>query len=192
MKRVAFMGVGALGSNAAVLCRSLHATVFRFVDFDRVEAKNLQAQAYVRQNVGQNKAQALHDLFYNHWGLKHEVAGVRAAHNNVAALCKNCDLVVDCFDNYESRHLLQKYCIGYKVPLVHAGIAATGDFGLVRWTEHFTPDKEDGAGAATCESGEHLPFIGVMAASLACVIQQFIQKDQRRDATVLPGGATFY
>jgi len=56
--RIVFCGVGALGSTAAVLCRNLDASLV-FVDFDRVESKNLLAQAYVKQSVGKNKAEAL-------------------------------------------------------------------------------------------------------------------------------------
>ena len=56
--RIVFCGVGAIGSTAAVLCRNLEASLV-FVDFDRVESKNLLAQAYVKPSVGKNKAEAL-------------------------------------------------------------------------------------------------------------------------------------
>jgi molybdopterin-synthase adenylyltransferase len=56
--RIVFCGVGALGSTAAVLCRSLDGEL-RLVDFDRVESKNLAAQSYVKQSLGKNKAEAL-------------------------------------------------------------------------------------------------------------------------------------
>jgi len=58
LTRIVFCGVGALGSTAAVLCRNVEATL-AFVDFDRVESKNLVAQAYVKPSVGKNKAEAL-------------------------------------------------------------------------------------------------------------------------------------
>ena len=43
--RIVFCGVGALGSTAAVLCRNLDATLC-FVDFDRVESKNVLVLAF--------------------------------------------------------------------------------------------------------------------------------------------------
>ena len=58
MARIVFCGVGALGSTAAVLCRNVDAEL-RFIDFDRVESKNLLAQAYVKQSIGKNKAESL-------------------------------------------------------------------------------------------------------------------------------------
>ena len=64
--KLVFCGVGALGSTAAVLCRSLGAEL-RLVDFDRVESKNLSAQAFVKQSLGKNKAEALKLQLWNFW-----------------------------------------------------------------------------------------------------------------------------
>jgi hypothetical protein len=41
-----------------VACRNLDATL-RLVDFDRVESKNLRAQAYTKPSIGKNKTTAL-------------------------------------------------------------------------------------------------------------------------------------
>ena len=41
--RIVFCGVGAIGSQAAMLCRNLDAEL-AFVDFDRVESRNLLAR----------------------------------------------------------------------------------------------------------------------------------------------------
>jgi hypothetical protein len=54
-----------------------------------------------------------------------------------------------------------------QVPLLHGALAADGTFGLVRWDDRFTVDREDTASQATCEGGEHLPVIGLMGATLA-------------------------
>jgi hypothetical protein len=40
------------------------------------------------------------------------------------------------------------------------------------------------AGQATCEGGEHLPFIGQVASALAGVIQDFVERGSRRDVMV--------
>ena len=69
-------------------------------------------------------------------------------------------------------------------PLVHGAMAGDGSFGIVRWDERFVADPEDHAGQATCEGGEHLPFIGVLGATLARVIQTFVRDGSRRDAMV--------
>jgi molybdopterin-synthase adenylyltransferase len=187
--RIVFCGIGALGSTAAVLCRSLGAEQ-RLVDFDRVESKNLAAQVFVKQSLGKNKAEAMKLQLLNFWGLKAEAMGVRVTADNVAAVCAGADLVVDCFDNKASREVLSAHASAAGLPLVHAAIAGDGSFGLVRWDERFVPDAEDAPGQATCEGGEHLPFIGLVAATLARVIQDFVQHGRRRDAMINLTAAT--
>ena len=181
--RIVFCGVGALGSTAAVLCRGLGAEL-AFVDFDRVESKNLTAQAFVKASLGKNKAEALKLQLASFYGLRCEAFPVRLVDANVDALCGRADLAVDCFDNAASRGVLQAWARRSGRPLVHAAIAADGSFGLVRWTERFVPDVEDAADQATCEAGEHLPMIGMLAGTLARVIQDFVEAGARRSAMV--------
>jgi molybdopterin/thiamine biosynthesis adenylyltransferase len=190
MKRIVFAGVGALGSNAVVLCRNL-AVQLVLVDFDRVESKNCLSQAYVKPSVGKNKAEALKLQLSNFWGIKAESFGVRLGEDNVATLCGAADLVVDAFDNAKSRRLLSAWAKNEGKPLVHAAVSADGMFGLVRWDERFTPDEEGTPGAATCEGGEHLPLIAMVSATLARTIQDFVATGARRDAMIsLSGVAT--
>ena len=183
MPRIVFCGVGALGSTAAVLCRNLEATLV-FVDFDRVESKNLLAQAFVKQSVGKNKAEALKTQLLNFHGLKAESFGVRLTAENVAQLCGAAELIVDCFDNLASRRVLSEFARAKGKPLLHAAISGDGTFGLVRWDERFAPDAEDRAGEATCEGGEHLPLIGLLGAALARTIQDFLEGGLKRDCMV--------
>jgi molybdopterin-synthase adenylyltransferase len=181
--RLVFCGVGALGSTAAVLCRNLQASL-RFIDFDRVESKNVLAQAFVKQSVGKNKAEALKAQLLNFYGVKAEATGVRVTADNVATLTADASLLIDCFDNAASRALLSAHARAAGLPLVHAAISADGTFGLVRWDERFTPDAEDRAGQATCEGGDHLPIIGLLAAALARTVQDFLTLGTRRDSMV--------
>jgi molybdopterin/thiamine biosynthesis adenylyltransferase len=187
--KVVFCGVGALGSTAAVLCRSLGAEL-RLVDFDRVESKNLAAQAFVKQSLGKNKAEALKLQLWNFWAVKAEAVPVRVVADNVAQICDcaGAGLIIDCFDNQAGRQVLSAHARATGLPLVHAALAADGRFGLVRWDERFTPDAEDQAGQATCEGGEHLPFIGLLAAALARTIQDFVLHGHRREAMVSLSG----
>ena len=182
-KRVVFCGVGALGSHAAVICRNFDAALV-FIDFDRVESKNLLSQAFVKPSVGKNKADALKLQLQNFYGIKSESFGVRVAPENVATLCANADLIVDAFDNKKSRELLSEFARANDRPLLHAGLAADGSFGMVRWDERFTADAEDSEGQATCETGEHLPIIMAIASTLARTIQDFLKNGVRRDAMI--------
>jgi molybdopterin-synthase adenylyltransferase len=181
--RIIFCGVGALGSTAAVLCRNLPVTLC-FVDFDRVESKNVLAQAFVKQSIGKNKAEALKLQLANFNGVKAEAFGVRLEEGNVEALCGAADLLIDCFDNAKSRQLLSAFARKAAKPLLHAAISGDGTFGVVRWDERFTADAEDHAGQATCEGGEHLPLIGAMGAAIARAVQDFTKSRVKRDVMV--------
>lgn len=181
--KIVWCGVGALGSTAAVLCRNLDATAV-FLDFDRVESKNLLAQAYVKQSVGKNKAEALKLQLLNFHGVKCEAFGVRVTAENVAALTREASLIVDCFDNAASRKVLSDHARSTKVALLHAALSGDGTFGLVRWDERFVPDAEDVAGQATCEGGEHLPLVGLLGAAIARAVQDFVKAGVRRDSMV--------
>jgi molybdopterin-synthase adenylyltransferase len=187
-KRILLAGIGALGSTALQYLRSLVDVELRLVDLDRVESKNLSAQWFVKQSLGKNKAEAARLQLANFYGVKAEAMGVRLGAHNAAQLLDGCALAVDCFDNADSRIALSEAARAANVPLVHAALAADGTFGLVRWDERFTADREDVEGQATCEGGEHLPMIGLMGAVLARTIQDFIARGDRHDHQVSLSG----
>jgi hypothetical protein len=186
-KRILICGVGALGSTCVQYCRNFDAEL-RLVDFDRVESKNLSAQWFVKQSVGKNKAEAVRLQLANFYGTKAEAIGQRLAATNAAQLLAGCDLAVDCFDNADSRIVLSESARAANVPLLHGALAADGTVGLVRWDERFTADREDALGQATCEGGEHLPMIGLVGATLARAIQDFLKAGDRNDYLVSLSG----
>lgn len=187
--KIAICGVGALGSTTVQLCRNL-AGELRVIDFDRVESKNLAAQWFVKQSLGKNKAEAVRLQLANFYGIKAEAMTVRLAANNAAQLLAGCNLAVDCFDNADSRLVLAESARAASLPLVHAALAGDGTFGMVRWDERFTPDREDTPGQATCEGGEHLPMIGLIGATLARAIQDFVKDGSTRDYLISLSGVT--
>jgi molybdopterin/thiamine biosynthesis adenylyltransferase len=181
--RVLFCGVGALGSHAATLCRTLPVDL-ALADFDRVESKNLLSQAYSRQVVGKNKADALRLQLRNFYGLESTAYPVRLTAQNIAQVAAGADLLVDCLDNVDGRLVVLGHARSAGVASVHAGLSADGTFGLVRWGERFTSDAEDEPGQATCEGGDHLAFVALVAATLAGIIQDFVRAGHKRDAMV--------
>ena len=178
--KLVICGVGALGSTAVQYLRNVDAEL-RLIDFDRVESKNLAAQWFVKQSVGKNKAEAIRLQLANFYGAKAEAMGVKLGEHNAAQLLAGATLAVDCFDNADSRLVLSAAARSGGIPLVHGALSADGTFGMVRWDERFTPDREDTAGQATCEGGEHLPMIGVVGATIARAIQDFVKSGERRD-----------
>lgn len=186
-KRIVVCGVGALGSTCVQYLRNVEAEL-RLVDFDRVESKNLAAQWFVKQSLGKNKAEAARLQLANFYGAKAEAMGVRLGAHNAPQLLADCALAVDCFDNADSRLVLSEAARAAQLPLVHAALAADGTVGLVRWDARFTADREDVEGQATCEGGEHLPMIGLVGATLARAIQDWLNSGEQRDFFVSLSG----
>lgn len=188
MKTILVVGVGALGSHVVQFCRSLDASI-RIIDFDRVEQKNLLSQFHSKPHVGRAKVESIKQTMHFLFGSKIEVIPHKLASANDDQLLGNADLIIDCLDNGAARRLVQSYARRSHVPCVHGALAADGTFGQVIWDEQFVIDDESGAGAATCENGEHLPFIAMTSAYLAQAIQLFLKSGKKIGFQVHPTGA---
>lgn len=187
--RIVICGVGALGSTAVMFLRNVKAEL-AVVDFDRVESKNLLGQVFVKASVGKNKAEATKLQLASFWGVKVEAFGVRLVPENAETLLGRADLVVDALDNRAGRELVSATCRRLGKPLIHGAVSADGDFGVVRWDERFTADAEDTEGQATCEGGAHLPFLGLVSATLARAVQTFVLQGRKDDFIVTLRGVT--
>lgn len=187
MKKVVIVGVGALGSHVAQFLRN--EAELKVIDFDRVETKNVLSQFHIKPSIGKNKAASLKGMFAFLYGIKIEAVEHRLTTDNVQALIHGSDLTVVCVDNIETRLVIKEflYLVNEYIPCLHGAVDAAGSFGQVVWDQDFKPDEET-AGAATCEGGEHLPFITVVAAVIARTAQQYLKTGQQRSFSVLPDG----
>lgn len=186
---VTIVGIGALGSHAALFLRNIEHPI-TLVDFDRIEMKNTHAQFHNRMNVGKFKVLALNQMMMGLFGRKFEVIPHKLIKGNVFAILNpdSTNLVIDCTDNIEARSLIQNHCKVHDIPCLHGCLAGDGRFARVIWAEQFIPDAE-GAEEATCEGGEHLPFYGVAASYLAVEAQRFLETGRKRNLHIGPFGA---
>lgn len=189
LKKIVVVGVGALGSHLVLLGRNLPAQ-WKVIDFDRVERKNTLSQFHTKMGVGRNKAQALGQAMQGFFGKRLEVIPHKLTADNVEALLVGADLIVDCLDNGEARRVVQRFAQAQSVPCLHGALAADGQFARVIWDEHFQIDDENSEGQATCEDGEHLPFIAQAAATLAGAVQRFLEKGEQVNFHLHPNGLT--
>jgi len=84
---------------------------------------------------------------------------------------------------------VQNYVQSRQKPCIHAGLAANGKFGVVRWDEHFTIDEEGAPGQATCEGRGFLPIILRVSSSLVASLQFFLADGRRVNWNVSPRNA---
>lgn len=185
---VAIAGVGALGSHVGQFLRAVPNVSMRAIDFDRVETKNVLSQFHAAKMVGRNKAEAFKQTMDFLFRVKVEVRAVRITGDNVRHLLGDTDLVLDCLDNGESRKLIQDFIRRADIPCLHGALSAGGIYGVSTWDEQFDIDYGS-AGVATCEGGEHLPFISEVAAAVARSAQLFLEKGEKTGYQIHPGGS---
>lgn len=188
-KRVVIVGVGALGSHLALLIRNLPVQI-KVIDMDKIERKNVMSQFHTNMSVGKNKAEALKQSMQGLFGVKIESIPHRLVGDNAEQLLGGASLVVDCLDNGASRRVVQGLVRARGIPCLHGALAPNGAFGRVVWEPQFEIDDEDGPGAATCEDGEHLPFIALVSSLLATSVRRFIRDGKRVGFHVHPSGVT--
>lgn len=179
MEKIVVCGVGAIGSHLLFLMRN-DPNEIDVIDFDKVESKNLNSQFYTKQVVGKNKAEAITLLMLNFFNKKLGLYRFKLVRENIETVLKNKTLVIDCFDNQESRLLVRDYCKSNSIPSLHAGISDDGEYGQVNWGEFFTPDKEE-AGVATCEEGvDLLPMFTKIASCIAQEAKNYFETKEKR------------
>jgi adenylyltransferase/sulfurtransferase len=186
--KICIVGVGALGSHAAVALRNMQ--VLHLIDPDKVEVQNTRGQNHGIPGVRQSKVSALRDLLVGLWATRVEVFPVPVRKDNALALLDGSDIVLDCTDNADARLLLQSVCTAHKIPLLHGGLSGDGLFGQVMWTDRFTPDPAPPSQAATCLNGVNLPFHALVGAILASTAQTFLNTGKRLSWHVSPQGGT--
>src|SRR6266446_812328 len=100
--KIIFCGGGAIGSHAMFIASELEHDL-AVIDFYRVETKNLSSQWFVKQMIGKNKATALKMHLLNFYDVKLQDYAIKLTSLNVETILGSADLVVECFDNAESR-----------------------------------------------------------------------------------------
>ena len=187
MKTLGVVGVGALGSHVVQLLRNVGANI-KVIDFDRVEQKNVQSQFHGKPHVGKAKVEAMKQTMNFLFGIKIETISNKLTKDNQSELLGKADLVIDCLDNGAGRRVIQDYVRKLGIPCLHGALAPDGQFGRVIWDEGFTIDDESGVGAATCEDGEHLPFIAITSSYLAHASKVFLTKGTKVGFSISPAG----
>ena len=123
------IGAGGLGSCALLYLASSGVGRITVCDGDRVDLTNLQRQVVHRQeSVGRPKAaSAAETLRAINPEIRVEPLEERAGPERLAVLVRTADVVLDCSDNFATRHALNRACVAARKPLVSgAGIRFDG------------------------------------------------------------------
>jgi molybdopterin-synthase adenylyltransferase len=145
------------------------------VDHDRVEVSNLNRQILHRtEDVGRPKVQSARDALLRRWPqLNVETLRSRVEPDNVDAVVRGWDVVVDGTDSFDTKFLLNDACVRAGVPLVHGGVVRfTGQLmSIVRGSACyrclFEAPPPRGVAPSCQEAGIVGAFAGVIGALMA-------------------------
>lgn len=123
--KILVCGAGGLGSAVLTSLASVGIGNIGIIDNDTIELSNLNRQFI-------HKFDKLDELKVNSakcWineynkDIKVDIYPIRLDYSNCDEIINNYDLVIDCFDSFESKFTLNKVCINNGKTLIHGGVS---------------------------------------------------------------------
>lgn len=131
--KVALVGMGGIGSPAALYLAAAGVGTLGLIDDDRVSLSNLQRQVlYATDDTGRGKGEtAAQRLTALNPGCDCRVHVVRLDEGNAKQVLGDYDVVLDGCDNFPTRLLVNRVCHDLQKPLVSAAIGRwSGQLGV--------------------------------------------------------------
>ncbi len=166
------IGAGGLGSAALLYLAASGMGRITVCDGDRVDLTNLQRQVVHRQeSIGRPKAaSAAATLRGLNPEIRIEPLEERAGPERLAALVRQADVVLDCSDNFATRHALNRACVAARKPLVSgAGIRFDGQVAVFDLRRQDAPcyhclfaEDADAEDVRCAVMGVFAPLVGIV------------------------------
>jgi adenylyltransferase/sulfurtransferase len=123
---VLLVGAGGLGSPAAFYLAAAGVGRIGLVDNDTVSLSNLQRQIlHATPDLDRFKVvSAAKKLNSLNPEIKIETFQERFTEANAEEIIKKYDFVIDCTDNFRSRHIINENCVKLNTPFVYGGVLA--------------------------------------------------------------------
>jgi molybdopterin/thiamine biosynthesis adenylyltransferase len=168
------IGAGGLGSAAAPYLAAAGIGHITLIDHDQVELTNLQRQImHNEKNIGKSKVisgkQFLQQL---NGGIQIQIIEAKATAALLDELLPSVDIVLDCTDNFTSRHLINASCVKHRTPLVSgSAIQFDGQISVFDPRNAASPcyacifSPDDNFAEVSCSSmGVFSPLVGIIGA----------------------------
>jgi len=178
------IGTGGLGSAAAPYLAAAGVGHITLVDHDEVELTNLQRQImHTESSVGKSKVASGKEFLQGlNSSIQIETIQTKATASLLDELLPSVDIVLDCTDNFSTRHLINAACIKHQTPLV-SGSALKLDGQVSVFDSRnssspcyaciFSPDEE--FEEVSCSSmGIFSPLVGIIGAMQAAQALQIL------------------
>jgi adenylyltransferase/sulfurtransferase len=127
LKRARVFVAGAGGLGGPVLYYLAAAGVGNLVlcDCDRIDISNLNRQILHRfKRIGQPKSESARaSLLELNPFIAVTAINKKITSKNAGELVDGSDLIIDCLDNFETRHVINRASVSLRIPLIHAGVS---------------------------------------------------------------------
>lgn len=177
---ITICGAGAIGANLSENLARSGFKQLKIIDRDRIEERNLSTQPYYQSDIGAYKATMLTNSLYRALGIAVDGVTKELTEDNCHKFLKNSHLVIDAFDNSNSRQLIKDYCLKYQLPCLHVGLQS--DYAEVIWNDLYRVPS------ATNDDICDYPLarnIAIMAVAIATeVMIQFLDTGDRQNYTI--------
>jgi molybdopterin/thiamine biosynthesis adenylyltransferase len=181
---VLLIGAGGLGAACSPYLVAAGIGHLTIVDHDQVDLTNLQRQIiHNTQSVGQPKVTSAKNMLAQlNPGVKITAIEASADESRLARLIPTVDIVVDCTDNFKTRHLINRQCVAFKKPLVSgAAIQFDGQVSVFDQRNPLSacyaclfPEDETFEEAKCSTMGVFSPLVGVIGSIQAAQVLQMI------------------
>jgi molybdopterin/thiamine biosynthesis adenylyltransferase len=117
---VLVIGAGGLGSAAAPYLAAAGVGHITLVDHDVVELTNLQRQImHAETSIGKSKVDSGKEFLQRlNSSVRIETIQAKVTSQLLDELLPSVDIVLDCTDNFSTRHLINAACVQHQTPLV--------------------------------------------------------------------------
>ena len=174
----AHRGAGGLGSPAALYLATAGVGDITLADDDVVELSNLQRQIlHTNASVGRHKAESGRDMLaaFNPQTRVHARVERLQRPGAVRRAVAQADLVLDCTDNFTTRHAINRACVQHRKPLVSgAAIRFDGQVSVYDLRDDDAPcyhclfPEADDVEEANCATmGVFAPVVGIIGSMQA-------------------------
>ena len=169
--RVCILGLGGLGSNVAVLLARAGIGFLKLVDFDIVEASNLNRQQYRISHIGLKKTEAMKTIIKEiNPFVEVETLDIKVDRKNIYSIIGDIEIVVEAFDSAETKAMTIEELLINKNKIV---VSASGMAGLGPANEIITRKIKDNFYLIGDNYSDYEEYSGIMSARvMLCAAHQ--------------------
>ena len=127
--KVCILGLGGLGSNVAVLLARSGIGYLKLIDFDVVEASNLNRQQYRISHIGIKKIEAIKTIIKEiNPFVEIDTFDIKVDRENILSVVEDIEIVVEAFDRAETKAMAIEELLtsGNKILVSASGMAGIG------------------------------------------------------------------